>query len=128
MGLLKREKLLKKGQFKIAKVELGDGDYVFVREMSGRERDAWEAKMLEGIPAEKLDAITTGNMGDGLKDFRASLAVRTVCDEQGVLIFKPEDVAELSMNMGAGKLQKIAMEATRLNGISKKAQDDLVKN
>ena len=37
MALLDRKKLLTKEDFKVEKVDLGDGDFVYVRQMSGRE-------------------------------------------------------------------------------------------
>ena len=41
--LLSRENLLQKDELQIEKVELSRG-FVFVREMTGKEKDVWEKK------------------------------------------------------------------------------------
>lgn len=126
MGLLKREKLLKKQDFKITKVDLGGGEFVYVREMSGRGRDRWERSLLEEKPAKNDKEEPTYE--SNLEDFRAKLAVSTVCDEKGNLLLEPEDYKVLSVNMTGTKLAKIAEAAQELNKISKEDKEDLIKN
>ena len=123
--LLDREKLLKKGQVKIEKVDFDDGDFVYVRQMSGRGKEHWERSILKEVRDEN------GTLKDyerNLEDLRAKLAVCTVCDEKGTLLLKPEDYAVLSQNMGVDRLEKIADKAAELNGIRPEDQKALVKN
>ena len=78
--------------------------------MTGFQRDAWEM----AIPKNTND----------MKNFRANLAVLTVCDENGDLLFKPED-AELLGNKSAKALGKIFNAATKLNHITGKDVEEI---
>jgi len=89
--LLSRINLLSKQKLEIVKVVLDDGDYVFVREMSGRDRDRWESTILKKVTKGK--EVT---MEQNLEDFRAKLAVATVCDDKGVLLLSEENIPVLS--------------------------------
>ena len=123
MTVLNRESLLKKEELKVVKVDLGNKEIVYVRQMTGRERDQFEQLFLMKIKkAGKIDYEQT------LDDFRAKLAVNTLCDEKGVKILNPADYSTLSENMGAIRLMKIADAAGKLNGISEEDKEDLVKN
>lgn len=125
MVLLTREALLQKDDLKVEKVELSRG-FVFVREMTGHEKDVWEQSMIKQKPQ--------GNKNKGieyetsLEDFRAKLAVVTVCDAEGNLLFKPEDVKTLSRMMSATNMEKIIDVAQRINAISQKDRDEILKN
>lgn len=122
---LNREALLAKDDLQIEKVELPKG-FVFVREMTGHEKDIWEKSMLKEKPS--------GNKNRGIEyevnieDFRAKLAVVTVCDEEGNLIFKPEDARSLNKVISASTLDKIVVVAQRLNAITEKDKEEIVKN
>lgn len=123
--LLNREALLKKEELKIEKVVFDNGDFVYVREMTGRERDRFEQSLVKQIKDER------GNIQDyerSLEDFRAKLAVNTLCDEKGILIMKPDDFGMLSQNMSAARLEGIINAAQRLNRISEEDRKVLVKN
>jgi len=125
MGLLKRENLLEKEKLDVKKVDLGKGEYVYVREMTGRERDNFERSLMREIRDKK------GKLADyetNIRDFRAKLAVCTVCDENGELILKPEDYNELSKNMRISKLEEIVNEAQKINKISEEDKEEMVKN
>lgn len=123
--LLTREALLQKDDLKVEKVELSKG-YVFVREMTGHEKDIWEQSMLKQKPS--------GNKNKGveyettLEDFRAKLAVVTVCDAEGDLLFKPEDARVLNKMMSATNMERIVTAAQKLNAISEQEKEELLKN
>lgn len=123
--LLTREALLQKDDLKVEKVELSKG-YVFVREMTGHEKDVWEQSMLKQKPS--------GNKNKGveyettLEDFRAKLAVVTVCDAEGNLLFKPEDARVLNKMMSATNMERIVTAAQKLNAISEQEKEELLKN
>lgn len=121
--LLDRKALLSKQDFKIEKVELEEGSYLYVRQMSGQGRDRFEQSLLKEV---KKGNTTT--FEQSLSDFRAKLAVSTICDENGVLILKPGDFGELSRNMTAYTLEKIINKAQEINAISEQDKDDMVKN
>lgn len=121
MKLLNREKLLKKEEFDIVEVALGKGECVYVRQMSGRERDKFE----QSIISLKEDG---SGIDRKMEDFRAKLAVCTVCDEKGTLLFEPSDFDQLSQNMSAARLEKIVNVAQELNKITEEDKEGLVKN
>jgi hypothetical protein len=107
------------------KVDLGNEEFVYVRQMTGRERDQFEQSLVK----EKKDA--DGKIVDyerSLEDFRAKLAVCTMCDEKGVAILKIGDYPILSQHMSARRLETIVNEAQKLNKISDKDKENLTKN
>lgn len=123
--LLNRDALLKKEELKIVEVEFENGDFVYVRQMTGRERDRFEQSLVVEIQDNQ------GNFTDyrrSLEDFRAKLAVNTLCNKKGNLLLKPSDYELLSQNMSAARLEKIINAAQKLNLISKEDKEALVKN
>jgi hypothetical protein len=125
MAQLKREDLLKKDTLEIKKVDLGNDEFVFVTQMTGRQRDNFEQSLLKKI-RDKKGTITSYEQNT--EDFRAKLAVVTVCDETGKLIFEPNDYSLLSQQIGIVKLEKIVDAAQKLNAISEEDKEELVKN
>lgn len=119
---LGREALLQKDALKVEKVELTRG-FVFVREMTSKDKDAWEQSMLKKIPTKEGFKYETT-----LDDFRAKLAVSTVCDENGDLLFTPKDTKDLNKMMSASNMEKIVEVAQRLNAITDKEKEEIVKN
>lgn len=117
---LSRNVLLQKEELEKVKVDLGKGEFVFVRQMTGRERDLFERSL---YVFDKDNKITTR-----LADFRAKLAVVTVCDEEGKPVFFPDDYELLSKNMSAAKLEKIVNAAQKLNAITEEDKEGLLKN
>lgn len=110
---LTREKIIACLDLKQEKVETPDweGGYVYVRTMTAGDRTAWEIQQ----------------QGKTRNDIRASLAALTICDEQGNLLFTPEDVGLL--NLKSGKvLSDIFTVAAKLNGILPSDVDELEKN
>ena len=87
------------------------GGSVYVKTMTGSERDQFEA-----------DHIKSPN-----QDIRGRLAAYTVCDENGKLLFSPSDVKALGNKSAAG-LDRIFAIAIKLNGISKQDVEDLEAN
>lgn len=96
--------------------ELGlDGD-VFVRAMSGRERDAFEESM----------RIKKGrNKGDSdLDNFRAKQAVRCLVDEDGELILEDDD-ADILGELQVKVLNRIMEVINRLSGTTEEETEKL---
>ncbi len=123
MKLLTRDMLLAKQKLRIEKVDLGNDEYVYVREMTGQDRDNFD-QMVMTIQ----DDGTGEKVVRSLDDFRAKLAVCTICDEEGNLLLKPDDYKALSKNISAARLDKIATKAQELSRISKQDVDDMLKN
>jgi len=122
--LLDRNSLLKKEDLSVQKVELGKDEFVFVRQMTGRERDRFEQSLIK----EEKGAKGAVEYKRSLEDFRAKLVVCTVCDETGSLLLRPTDIEVLSTSMSAARLEKIVNAAQALNNISEQDKEELVKN
>jgi hypothetical protein len=125
MEALDRKKLLEKEKLEIIKVDLGKDEFVYVRQMTGRERDVFEQSLLKKNKDSKGNTI---GYEQATEDFRAKLAVVTVCDEEGKPILQPGDYAILSQNMSAKRLEMIINVAQKLNAISEEDKEGLVKN
>lgn len=113
-------------------VELKDGKgvvrgHVFVREMTAKEKNTWELSLTKRLPR-------IGNRPQetemNLEDYRAKLAICTICDEQGMRQFdmKPNIIAALSEKLSASNMERIADVASTLNKITKEDQEELTKN
>ena len=120
MKSLNREALLQKEKLEVVKVDLGKDEVVYVKQMTGRERDSFERSL---FVFDKDNKVTTR-----MNDFRAKLAVCTLCDENGVALLKFEDYDLLSRNMSAARLEKIVNVAQKLNAITEEDKEALVKN
>lgn len=86
------------------------GVTVFVRTMSGRERDRFEGQQSR----------------DPYADPRARLAVTCLCDGDGKAIFSDADVPALSAK-SAKALDRVWAVASRLNGITREDLEELKK-
>ncbi|MCK9429648.1 MAG: hypothetical protein M0R17_06550 [Candidatus Omnitrophica bacterium] len=124
-NFLTKDLLLQRDDLKIEKVELTRG-YVFVREMTGSEKDRWEQSMLKQKPNGNKNAAV--EYETTLEDFRAKLAVVTMCDADGNLLFEAKDIKALNKAMSATNMEKIVEVAQRLNAISQKDKDEILKN
>jgi len=123
--LLNRDALLAKEELEVVKVELGKGEFVYVRQMTGRERDSFEQSLIKETKDNK--GQVTG-YDRALGDFRAKLAVVTLSDEKGNLLLEPKDYPLLSQRMSARRLEIIVNAAQKLNAISEEDKEALVKN
>jgi len=124
MAFLNRQQLLAKEDLEIRKVDLGKGDFVYVKQMTARERDTLEQTLLTKVVGKDGGATYEQN----LKDFRSKLAVNTVCDEKGNLLLKPGDFETLANSISAARMERIINVAQELNKITHEDKDALVKN
>jgi len=122
---LNRNQLLAKEKVKIERVNLADGEFIFVRQMSGRTRDHFEQSLLKQVKNAKGQIET---FEQTLEDFRAKLVVATACNEEGEPLLLPEDVATLSKNMSAVTLDKIVAKVQEINKITEEDKEAMVKN
>ncbi|MCK5581326.1 MAG: hypothetical protein KAJ18_08645 [Candidatus Omnitrophica bacterium] len=110
--MLNREDILSKNELKKEKVQVPEwGGYVYVSEMSAETRDQWEQELIASRESE--DKLVSG---------RASLAVITIVDEKGNLIFTNEDIPRVA-KLSAISLDKITEISQKLNGLSVKVED-----
>jgi hypothetical protein len=120
MKVLNREALLKKEDLEVVAIDFGNGEGIYVRQMTGYERDIWERSI--------IDVDDKGNVKRKMDDFRAKLVVCTACDQSGKLLFKQADAKALSHSMSASRLEKIVEVAQRINKITEQDKEELVKN
>ena len=93
------------------------GGSVYVKGMTGTERDAYEASILE----------QRGNKREvNMENFRAKLIAFSVCDEKGKLLFSQKDVVYIGKKSAAA-LQRIYDVAQRLSAISKEDVKELTE-
>lgn len=89
---------------------------VYVRTMTGAERDRWE---IETVPARQKAKDHT--------NIRAMIAALTLCDEHGNLLFTQDDVEALGRKSAAA-LDRVVEAASKLNRFTDKDVEELEKN
>lgn len=93
------------------------GGEVFLRVMTARERDAYEAEMCGQGGAGKIN----------YDNFRARLVARCLCDESGTRLFSDADIPALGES-SAPVIRLLFDEAQRINGMTVAEVEDLRKN
>lgn len=124
-NLLTKDLLLQKEKLEIEKVEFENGDYVYVRQMTGHERDMFEQSMLKKNKDGKGNVLSVETVMD---DFRSKLAAITLCDEEGKSLLSANDYAVLGNSMSAKRLEKIINMSQKLNAITEEDKEAIVKN
>lgn len=94
------------------------GGGVFVRMMTGEERDRWELGFSKRRGKD-------GNLD--LHGIRAELAAMVACDERGKSIFSVEDAPVLAKKSGSA-IERICIAARKLNRLNEEDVEDLKKN
>lgn len=115
---LTREQILQAPDIRteILHIEEWGGD-VWVKSMSGTERDRFEASILDMKTKQTVK----------LENIRAKLCSCTLCDEEGNLLFTEKDV-ELLGKKNANALSKVFMLAKALSGIGEEEMTDLTSS
>lgn len=102
----------------IERVEVPElGGHVFIRGMSGVERDAWEKTLLVG--RGKSQKVNTENV-------RAKLVARTAVDENRERIFSDEDAQALGA-LRVDVLTRLFQVAQRMSGVTDEDVEELGK-
>lgn len=114
--MLTRDDILKASDIKVESVKAWGGT-VYVKGMTGRERDQFEASII---------TIRGKSQSINLENVRAKLCVMTLCDKDGVRLFADADLVALS-EKSAVELQKIFAVAQRLSGITADDVKDLTE-
>jgi hypothetical protein len=117
--VLSRDDILKADDMEKKLVSVPEwGGEVYVRSISGRERDGFDAQSTQGKGKD-----TKVN----LRNFRARLCALTISDESGASIFSEGDVAMLGTKSAAA-LDRVFEVAAKLNRITKEDVEELTKN
>jgi hypothetical protein len=116
---LSRDAILGKTKLKTERVDVPEwGGAVLVRELTGAERDAFEASILDD----------QGNADrERMVNSRARLAVRSIVDENGERLFSDDDAEALGVTSGRA-LDRVFSVASRLSGITPDDLEELTKN
>lgn len=117
--MLTRDSILAQSDLPKVKVEVPEwGGVLWVRSMTGSERDAFEADayLLQKQYGEGIGAI---------RNLRARLVVATACDESGQLLFTKAD-ADAVGGKNAHALDRVFQASQRLNGMSDTAVESMV--
>lgn len=116
--ILGRDQILSAQDLEKELVEVKEwGGAVYVRALTGTERDAFEASMVD-----QRGKSRTIN----LKNLRARLCALTICDEEGNRLFSDADVEELGKKSAAA-LTRVFEVAQRLSGLSQEDVEELGK-
>jgi len=101
MKVLTKDDILNSKDLKSEKVEIPEwGGAIYIRTITGLERDQFEASMTET---------------EGIKNLRAKLVVLTAVDSEGKRLFSEKDAAELGRK-NAAALDRCFKVAQKLNG------------
>jgi hypothetical protein len=119
--VLKREDILRVSDIHKELVSVPEwGGDVYVKGMTGAERDKFESSMIERSGKNgKTQSVNMANI-------RAKLVSLSVCDENGKRIFTEADVQSLSQKSAAA-LQKVFAVAQRLSGIGDDDVEELAE-
>ena len=117
--MLTKEKILGSDDIKKELVSVPEwGGDVYVRMMSGAERDNFEQKMGRKRK-EHIDGF--------ISNIRARLCVETIVNEKGEKLFTDADIAELGSKCAIA-LDRLFDKAQRLNGFTEEDIKELEKN
>ena len=109
MALLNKQAILDVQDIETEKVDVPEwGGHVFVKGMTGMERDTFEASIVQ---QRGKDARVN------MVNIRAKLAAQTICDEEGVRLFNDKDIHALGKK-SANALQRVFDVAQKLSGIT----------
>lgn len=107
--------------------ELQPGASVWVRGMTGKERDDWEVGVFLLVERER-ERVAGGGAPDPYyvsRNLRARLAAASCCDEAGQLLFGLEDADQLG-RYPAAALDRVYAVARRLSLIEEQDVQELV--
>lgn len=124
-SLVSREILLTKQAYKYEDIEIEGIGTIRVRELSGKAMEDYQQSMMV---VEKDEKGVIKRMSQTMDNFRAKLAVATICDENGDPLLSKNDYAKFADSINATSLSKIVEVAQRINGMTEKEKDELTKN
>jgi len=105
--------------------EWGDA-IIFIRTMTGLERDAWEESIIKMTP-RRVNGKNIQEPEIIMKNARAKLVAKVAVNEAGEQMWKPEEVTALG-GKNCGALDRCFSAAQRLNHLSNEDVEELTKN
>lgn len=119
MPTLSRTQILQCDDVQRERVEVPEwGGYVYVRSMTGQERERLEMALVDDL----------GNPIPGAREqLRARLVALTVVDDDNQRLFKTDDVPQLQQKNSA-VLDRLFTKAQHLSGITQDDVEALTKN
>lgn len=113
---LDREQILNADDLQLQELDVPEwGGSVFIRTLSGAERDMFEADFLK-------------HKDEGMApNARAKFAVLVLCDAEGTRLFQDADAAQLGQKSGAA-LSRIFTAAMEANYMTEEDIEELEKN
>lgn len=121
MGMMRLSKddILKADDIKPEEVEVPEwGGSVLVRGLTGRERDEFEASIMERRGKRMVPNVA---------NVRAKLVARCCIDDSGRRLFLDSDVETLG-GKSAGAMNRVYEVAAKLSGMTDEDIDELVEN
>lgn len=117
---LTKDQILESSDLKNEAVDVPEwGGTVYVRTMTGADRDQFEASMVSiGVDGTRKADMT---------NLRAKLIALTIVDEAGNRLFDSSDVDRLGLK-SASAIERVFAVAQGLNGLGAKAESEAVKN
>ena len=117
--MLSRDAILSASDLRPEAVEVPEwGGSVYVRMLTGAERDAFEQSIVQGKGKTRKTVM---------ENIRARLCVLCLCDQAGLRIFGDDDIDALG-EKSAAALDRCFAVAQRVNGLSGDDVDDLAGN
>ena len=113
---------------KVSVPEFGDDEHAYLRKLSLKGREDWEcwSQGAQGVEGEGL------NLAKVIADFggwRGYLLARTLCDEQGVLLFDdPAEAVEVLGGCPASVMDRLYDEAVAFNALGPDDLEELEGN
>lgn len=121
-GALTRDAILATDDRKLERVEVPEwGGHVYVRSLSGRERDAFEAETMKTRKGQK-------NQDGNFENFRARFVALCMVDENGEQLFKTRQEVSMLGSKSVAALQRVFNKAQELNGMSDDDVEDLTED
>jgi len=116
MKILTKDEILQADDIRKEEVEVPEwGGTVWVKTMSGAERDRFEASIID-VKGER-----------DMVNLRAKIVALSTVDAEGKHLFSAEDVVELTKK-SARALNRVFSVAQRLSGFSPQDMEDMKKN
>lgn len=113
--MLTKEQILNANDSKIEAIDIPEwGGQVFIRTISGTERDNFEQSIIKGKETD-------------LTNLRAKFCVLVICDENGNRIFNDNHVSVLGKKSAAA-LDRIFDAGRKMNGMTDSDVKELEKN
>ena len=119
-----KDLILAADDLQIEKVEVPEwGLSVYVRGLTGVERDDWEKSRIDRKAKVKRGESAPLDMSNG----RASLVGRKACDEKGQLLFGEKDIVAVGKKSAAA-IERIFTVAMRLSGLTDEDVKELTED